>query len=329
MAKPLKHTAASLGEAVLLSKIADLARPPRRGAVLLGPGDDCAAVRFPKNKVLLATSDDMVEGTHFLEPRADAGRLAAKLLRINLSDLAGMGDTNPVCVLCSASFPADTPAYWLEEFVRTLARECRLFNAPLAGGNLSRGDKFHLSITAIGAARSEGIIRRSGARPGDLLFTLGSLGEAKAGLELYYGKSRKVGGAFRGALLNAFWRPEPLFKEARVLARKKLAVALMDNSDGLYKSAVCLSEAGNCGAEIFLNDNCASPVLSAYCRKVGADWRAYALSGGEDYGLVFAVPPGKAALLRRTLPQARLVGKFISGTGVGSGAVDAKPYEHF
>ena len=329
MAKPLKHTAASLGESALLSKIAALTRPSARGPVLLGPGDDCAAVRFPANKILLATTDDMAEGTHFLKPRSDAGRLAAKLLRINLSDLAGMGDASPVCVLCSASFPADTPASWLEEFVRVLARECRLFKAPLAGGNLSRSGKFHLSMTAIGAVTAEGMIRRAGARPGDLLFVVGPLGEAKAGLELYYGKSRKVRGAFRAALINSFWRPVPLFKEARVLARKKLAAALMDNSDGLFKSAGYLAEAGNCGAEISLGENCGSPVLKEYCRKIGADWRSYALSGGEDYGLVFAVPRAKEALLRRALPLARLAGRFVRGSGVRSGSVEAKPYEHF
>jgi len=318
-----------MGETALLSRIAALAGSGGRGHILLGPGDDCAVVRFPKNSVMLATADDMAEGTHFLNPRGDAGRLAAKLLRINLSDLAGMGAATPVCVLCSASFPADTPASWLEEFVRALSRECRLFKAPLAGGNLSRSGKFHLSMTAIGAAREADIIKRSGARPGDLLFTLGPLGEAKAGLELYYGKARHLRGAFRKTLLDAFWRPMPLLKEARVLSRLRLASALMDNSDGLYKSAGYLSQASGCGAEISLEENCVSSALSAYCRKTGADWRAYALSGGEDYGLVCAVPPAKAAALRRALPQARLAGKFTAGSGVRTGMVHAKPYEHF
>jgi len=286
-------------------------------------------VRFPSNRLLLATTDELVEGTHFLDPLRHAVLLAAKLLRINLSDIAAMGSAEPVFVLCSAALPPETPASWMRDFMRALSRECALFKVPLAGGNLARSGKVHLSMTVVGAARKGRILARSGGKPGDLIFSLGALGTARAGFELYYGPARRLRGRFRTQLEAAFWKPTPLLAQGAALSGKRLASAMLDNSDGLYKSVCFLAAACGCGAEINFGPECCSPDLKAYCAVRKKDWRNYILDGGEDYGLVFAVPPAREKKLREAFPDACLVGRLRSGGGVDTGELKARPYEHF
>ncbi|NLO90401.1 MAG: thiamine-phosphate kinase [Elusimicrobia bacterium] len=329
MSSRARQTISSLGESALLDRIRAGAQSGIGGRVLLGPGDDCAVVSFPKDRLLLATTDEMVEGTHFLDPLYHAAPLAAKLLRINLSDIAAMGSAKPLFILCSAALPATVPQSWMREFMKSLARECRLFSVPLAGGNLARSEKFHLSITVIGTAGKGRVITRSGGKPGDLIFALGALGTARAGFELYYGPSKRVQGGFRAPLVSAFWKPEPMLKQGAALSSKGLASAMLDNSDGLYKSVLFLAQASGCGADISFGPESCAPALKAYCAATRKDWRSYVLGGGEDYGLVFTVPPSREKKLRTAFPGAKLVGRLVSGRKVSTGGIRANPYEHF
>ena len=310
----------------MLDCIGRLASKQRDFRMLLGPGDDCALAKITPGRALVITTDEMVEGTHFKNPAGKAKLIARKLLRINLSDFAGMGDVKPVCVVCGASFPPSLPWKWVRDFTSALIGECKRFGVFLAGGNLARSAKIHVYITAMGEASPGNIVRRSGAVPGDLIFGMGKIGEARAGLEL---SQKSVPAQFKD-LLQSFWLPQPCLEEARLIGRMKLASSMMDNSDGLYKSVATLAKSSGCGAYIEVMQSCLSVPLEKYCRKTGKDWKRYVISGGEDYGLILTVKPRNADKFIKHFPRAYALGLMTEGNGVKChGYENPKIFEHF
>jgi len=284
--KPLSD----LGEAGLLEKIRARFARQRHPALVLGPGDDAALSKLKAGHVLVSTQDDLAEGAHFETRWTDFRRLAHTLLRINLSDLAAMGAVEPVGVLVSAGFPAKAPQDYATEFLAGLSEDAARFKVPVLGGNLCRSSKLFFTLTALGQAKPKNIIRRSGARDGDVLAGVGPIGDAARGLsELRAGKTD-------GRFVKAFWEPEPQLAAARLLAEKKLATSLIDNSDGLLRS--CQLLAGESG-------------LSFRLSLGRLQWQA-AQSDGEDYGLVFTVAPRDWSRLEKILPQAYRIGVISS-----------------
>ncbi|MBI5209557.1 MAG: thiamine-phosphate kinase [Elusimicrobia bacterium] len=316
---------AGLGEDGLLALIFKRFARQRRPGLLLGPGDDAAVLRLAPGRVLVATQDDLAEDTHFELRWADFRRLGHKLFRINLSDLAAMGDVEPIGVVVSAGFPPDAPRRWATDFLQGLSDDVRSFGTPVIGGNLTRSSKVFFSMTALGAARPGRILRRSGAKAGDILAGVGPLGAAAEGLKLLKKGAAKAGGrasrppsgrasagrdAAGGPYVRAFYEPAPQREAAAVLAGKRLATSLIDNSDGLARCAALLAEASGLGAAVDLAD-----------APVDGDPDA-----GEDYGLVFTVPPGRWPALRAALPLAYRLGRMVpkaKGTGAAGG------YDHF
>lgn len=294
------------------------------GPVLLGPGDDCALIK-PFNFPLAVTVDEMCEDTHFIDPLAHPAEIASKLVAMNVSDLAAMGAVTPVFALCTLAMPKGTPAGWISRFTKALARECARYGMRLAGGNLARADKFHLTLTAAGSLEGNPVLR-SGARAGDIICGVGRAGEAHAGLDILLGKAPVTG--FK-ALYDYFWRPEPQLKAARLLAENGLATAMLDNSDGLLSSVRTLAADSGCGAKVTLSEQALSPVLKRYCCLYNKEWRQYALYGGEDYGLVFTVAPAKVGKLRRLLPQAYTLGVITRGKRILCDTVEKEAFEHF
>ncbi|MFA6317091.1 MAG: thiamine-phosphate kinase [Elusimicrobiota bacterium] len=300
----MKASLAGLGEKGLLALIFQKFARQRHPGLALGPGDDAAVLRVPRGRVLVATQDDLVEGTHFETSWADFRRLGHKLFRINLSDLAAMGEVEPLAVIVSAGFPKDAPAAWATEFLQGLADDSRIFRTPVAGGNLSRSGKVFFSMTALGTARPNRILKRSTASAGDLIAGIGPLGAAAEGL-----KALKAGGR-GGRAVAAFYEPAPQFKAAALLACRGLATSLIDNSDGLARSVAILAEESGLGVETDLRS---APVQG--------DPHA-----GEDYGLVFTVRPDRWALLKAALPAAYLLGRMTSRKGK---VASAGGYDHF
>ncbi|HAH06208.1 MAG TPA: thiamine-phosphate kinase [Elusimicrobia bacterium] len=313
---PSSKRVSDLGETGLLRRIyARFARPSP--GVLIGPGDDAAALRVPPGRLLLATQDDLVEGTHFQLDWTDPARLAARLFAVNLSDLAAMGDCRPLACIVSAGLPPGLPASWAQGLLAGLGRCARRYRTPLAGGNLARSKKVFLSMCAMGTARPGGLVRRSGARPGDLLAGVGPLGEAAAGVSLLRSGSVPRWGT---PLVRAFWEVRPQLEAGRRLAG--LATSMLDNSDGLLRSARILSEASGVRIRLDLKEAPASQALRRFCRERRLDLREHQARGGEDYGLVFTVPPGR-------LPRgAYRLGSVEKGRGVVFEG-GAEPFEHF
>lgn len=317
-------------EARLIEHIEKTFRFPGDRRLLLGPGDDCAVLRHSAGRDLVITTDEMVEGTHYLPRFATPEDIARKLTRMNLSDLASMGEVTPVSCVVGSGLRRTTPPDFSLRFMRELRREALRFGITVAGGNLAGARENHFYMTVWGEAGRTRLVTRYGARPGDLLLNIGPLGEAAAGLEILMNERNADKKRFPG-LVKAFWRPEPQLAAGALIGRRGLATAMLDNSDGLARSAAIISELSSCRVAVAPCEDACSPALRRYAAGTGRPWRYYAIGGGEDYGLVFTAPPGKLAELKKRLPGVRVVGRVEKGRGAVIENFDGtiKGFEHF
>jgi thiamine-monophosphate kinase len=249
------------------------------------------------------TTDAMVAGVHFL-PDDPPDLVGRKLLRVNLSDLAAKG-AMPLGYLMTVSAPATTPDAWFAGFSAGLQEDQRAFGVSLLGGDTtSTPGPITLSLTAIGHVASGEAVSRAGARVGDGVWVSGTIGDGALGLAVAQGRLSDPS----GYLLSRYRLPRPRMG----LRLAGIASAAMDVSDGLVQDLGHLCRAGRLGAEI----EAALVPMSAPARAAGADWLATCLTGGDDYELLLAVPPGngeKLAEAARTagFPVTR-IGEFRS-----------------
>jgi len=317
-------------EARLIEHIEKNFRFPLDRRLLLGPGDDCAVLRHGAGRDLVITTDEMVEGTHYLARFATPEDLARKLMRINLSDLASMGEVKPVSCVVGSGLRKNTPKAFTLRFMKALKAEALRFGISIAGGNLAGARENHFYMTVWGESGSSKLVTRYGARPGDLLFNIGPLGLAAAGLEILMGGRAAEKKKFPG-LVEAFWRPEPMLKTGALIGREGLASAMLDNSDGLARSAEIISELSRCRVIVSPGEGACSPALRAYSALKKKPWRHYAISGGEDYGLIFTAPEAALPRIKKLLPAASVVGRLEKGTGseIENFNGKVKGFEHF
>jgi thiamine-monophosphate kinase len=270
-----------VGEFALLDRLLPL---PGHDRLVVGPGDDCAVVRGAGAHWLI-TCDAVVEGVHFERGWMSPHQLGRRAYLVNASDIAAMGGSPRYCVV-SAAAPGDFPAADLLAALRGVAAAAAQSGAVVAGGNLSAARELMLSVCLIGAAPRHPLLRR-GARPGDLLFVTGRLGDAALGLRQLR-RDRRA----RGAAVGRFREPQPRLRAGAALARLGLARAAIDVSDGLLQDLGHLCRASGVGAVIEIE----RLPMSSRVRRAG--WRL-ALAGGEDYELLCAVSVQNEGRLRR------------------------------
>jgi thiamine-monophosphate kinase len=260
--------------------------------------------------VLVATTDAMVEGIHFERRWFSWENLGAKILAVNLSDLAAMGEVKPLAALVTASFPGDTPVDKVDKFYKGMESYAQRWKIGFLGGDTigSKKDWF-VSVTVLGEAHPNHLIKRSGARPGDYLVTTGPLGLAGAGLEVLQSGQSKL--AWTKPLVQVFSNPQPRFKAGSLLGRHHLATSLLDSSDGLAASVKLLADSSGVGAEIYLGRLPIAPSLERWAARRGKLAWNYALFGGEDYELVFTVRPHHWNEVQRRLPNATRIGTIV------------------
>jgi len=272
--------------------------------VLTGIGDDAAVLAPARGMVEVVTTDALVEGVHFRREWSSAQDIGHKALAVNLSDLAAMGAT-PRAALLSLTLPAAFPLNDFDALIDGFLALAALTKTPLVGGNIARSiGGLHIDVTVTGAVRPRRVLRRSGARPGDRLFVTGRLGAAAAGLAALAASSEPSGfsptvsaGLKPGCseeILAAHRRPSPRLRTGIVVANNRSASACMDLSDGLADAIQQVCEASGCGADV---DTTAVPVHEAATL-------AQALTGGEDYELLFAVPRRRTRLFHAAIKQA-------------------------
>lgn len=275
----------SLGEFDFIER---LLRPLAEGFPgALGLRDDAALIDVPSDRQLVVAKDALVAGIHFL-PDDPAELVARKLLRVNLSDLAAMG-AEPLAYLTVIARPADLPDAWLEDFVRGLARDQEAFGLHLVGGDtVSTTGPIVLSLTILGLVPRGEALRRDGARPGELVCVSGTLGDAAMGLRILRGLAAPDELAL--PLIERYRTPQPRLALGRAL--RGLASAAIDVSDGLIADLGHVLRASGVGARI---EAAVVPLSPAARALPGA--RLGALSGGDDYELLFTIPPDREPLL--------------------------------
>lgn len=289
----------------------------RRDDVLLGIGDDAALLRPPAGLELALAADTVVEGVHF-PPGLDAGDLGHRVLAVNLSDMAAMG-AEPAWALLTLTLPAAEPG-WLRAFANGLHELARRHGTALVGGDTTAGP-LAATVAMAGFVPPGQALRRAGARPGDEVWVSGTPGDAAAGLAILQGRL-DAPASVADPLVQRFLRPEPRVSLGLVL--RGVATACIDVSDGLLGDLGKLCQASSTAAE--LDSTCLprSEALRAALDPAGA--RKVALAGGDDYELLFTLPPGTEAapLERGGAVRLTRIGTLVAGYGV---SVDGSPAE--
>ena len=281
------------GEFELIAELAALFEPPDDG---LGIGDDAATWPATGGTVQVATTDTLVEGIHFRLDWTSPADLGWKALAVNLSDLAAMGAT-PGRALVSIAVDAARRGLVLDvaRGLRSLAEQT---GTRVVGGDTVRSPgPLVINVALVGEADPARLLRRDAARPGDLVAVTGRLGAAAAGLAvLSAGQGPLDPGA--APLLAAHHRPFPRLTAGQLLATRGVRCAI-DISDGLASEASHLARASRVGIEI---DVGRVPLAPAAVRLLGERRsRELALTGGEDYELLFTVEERLVDELTRAL----------------------------
>jgi thiamine-monophosphate kinase len=274
--------------------------------VARGIGDDCALLQLPAGEQLAVSTDTQVAGVHF-PARHDPFLLAQRTLAAATSDLAAMGAT-PVGFTLALTLPSADPV-WLENFARGLDVMARACDLALIGGDTTRGP-LNINVTVFGRMPVGQALLRSGARPGDLLCIGGPTGEAAAALPLVLGE-RDPHGAGDGELLARYWTPQPQLALGQAL--RGLASAALDVSDGLLADCGHIAEQS---AVALLIDAERVPLTPALRAAAGERTLQLALTGGDDYVLVFTLPPAALPTLQASGQPFHVIGRVEAGRGV-------------
>ncbi|MFH1596068.1 MAG: thiamine-phosphate kinase [Pseudomonadota bacterium] len=275
---------------------------PAPPEVILGIGDDCAAISLDGSDYLLWTMDTLVEGVHFDLSYTPLEKLGWKALAVNLSDIAAMGG-EPRYALLSLGWPPRRDRAGALTLADGLARAAREYGVAVIGGDtVASPGGLAVTLTLTGVVDAAQMLRRAGAQAGDLVYVTGTLGEAAAGLEILK-RGVEMDQELKEALIEAHLAPRPQLQAGRVLARQGLATALIDLSDGVATDLSHLCRASGVGARI---RGAAVPIsagLAAAASLLGRDPLQLALTGGEDYQLLFTCPPALAASCPGLFPR--------------------------
>jgi len=251
----------------------------------LGLTDDAALIATPPGKDLIVTTDAIVEGVHFL-PSDNAGDIAHKALRVNLSDLAAEG-AQPLAYTLTLATPHSIGDDWIEAFAAALALDQSNYGIGLAGGDsVSTSGPLWISITAFGLADAGRMVRRNRAQPGDIVFVTGTIGDAALGLACLRDEI-SVSPEDRTALSDRYRIPQPRCALAPALA--EYASASIDISDGLAADFGHICRASGVRGVI---DTSLIPLSPAARRASIADPQCLSpiLNGGDDYEILFTAP---------------------------------------
>jgi len=322
-------------------ELGEFERIARFFAPLAGPGglgllDDAALIGYPAGRELVVTADAIVAGVHYL-PDDPPDLVARKLLRVNLSDLAAMG-ARPLYYVLTTALPPELGPGWLAGFAAGLSEDQRHFKVDLLGGDsVSTVGPAVLSLTAIGEVAVGKAVRRSGAKPGDLLCVSGTIGDAHLGLRLLRGAYSELAAEPRSYLIRRFQVPEP--RTELGLRLTGLAHAMIDISDGLVADLGHICETSQVAAVVELDLLPLSPAARVVAESNPAI-RPCLAAGGDDYELLFTAPASAekplADLSSRLGIPITNIGRIEPGAGVrivdADGRVitlDHTGYRHF
>ncbi len=321
------------GERALIERIRQRVPPPDP-ALLVGIGDDAAIAAPDRGALQVLTTDALVEGVHFDRRFSTPADIGYKALAVNVSDVASMGGRSRFALL-SLMLPVETTMSEVDALLDGLLDLAAQTRITLAGGNVTRSPgPLVVDVTVVGSVRQRKMLTRSGGRAGDLLYVTGQIGAAAAGLDwLRHEASDSSGGRpatepgrswseALGECVARHCRPEPRARVGAIVGRTKAASACMDLSDGLADAVSQLSAASGTGARIDADLLPVHPGAKAWFARQGLDSTAASVAGGDDYELLFAVPPKKRGRLRGVMREARglaitRIGELTADRSVG------------
>ncbi len=286
--------------------------------LLQGIGDDCAVLAGKESAVTLLTVDTLVEGIHFDPVRHPPYLLGRKAAAVNISDIAAMGGM-PRFALLSVAAPASCDQYLLDEFMAGFLSRLDESAMSLIGGDTVSSRELMFSVTVLGEMAEDEIIYRSGARPGDLVWVSGFVGQAAAGLQLCRRLSEKQDKW--PELVQAHLDPSPQVELGRILAAGGLVNSMMDISDGIATDLAHICVASSVGAEIDADSLPLSPALEEVAVRLNFDPLQPALQGGDDYQLLFTAPAANSTFLEQQVKERCgrdifCIGRIVAGKGV-------------
>jgi thiamine-monophosphate kinase len=267
-------------------------------SVLCGIGDDAAMVALPSHENSLITTDLLAEGIHFDVGTATFADVGFRAATANLSDIAAMGG-RPKYLLVALAAPRTSTGRQINQLYTGMMTACRPHAVRLIGGDTSAStDGWFIAITLIGSVPPDRALLRSGARPGDVIYVTGTLGDSLAGLSLMKeSKLRSVrvppraslSSRHRQFLIRRHLRPTARVAIGQWLSGERMATSAIDVSDGLSGDVRHLCEESGVGADIHLVKIPLSPACRAFAEARKTNPYAMALTGGEDYELLFTV----------------------------------------
>jgi len=306
----------SLGEFGLIDRLRRRTTPSP--LAVRGIGDDCAQHRLPPDEELLTTMDLLLEGVHFRRDWTDLEHLGRKSVAVNVSDIAAMGGT-PRFLYLGLGLPATATVEEVDAFAAGALAEAERYGVALAGGDTCRSASgWVIAVTVEGSAPAGQAVGRDGARPGDIVCVSGSLGDSALVLQRLQRNE-----SMSSPLAQRHHAPPARVALGRALAQAGLATAMIDLSDGFAADLGHILEQSGCGAEVELDQL----PLSAAFRAAGGTVEL-AVTGGEDYELLFTLPAARQGELSGLAQRLNLpltpVGRIVAAPGLQLLAADGR-----
>ena len=257
-------------------------------SVIMGIGDDAAAVKIHPQKQLLVTTDSQVEDVHFIKGLISAKQLGRRSVAVSVSDIGAMGGV-PKFFLASLGFSKDDEEGFWEGLMDGFEAAGREFELELIGGNISASERLFIDVTVLGEVEPDIMVKRIGASAEDIIYVSGTVGDSALGL-----KALLAGRKEEEYLVERYVTPQPRLRLARLLAERRVPSSMIDISDGLLLDLERITVEYGLGARVSLGQ---IPLSSSYRRRISdfmPDQYQLALSGGEDYELLFTSPEGNA-----------------------------------
>ena len=306
------------GEAAIIELIRDRYGAEPGGELALGIGDDAALIGFGE-RLLIVTTDLLVENTHFRMDLSEPYLVGWKSAAVNISDIAAMGG-EPTYSFVSIGLP-DVEVETVESIYQGLHDANAAFGSVIAGGDtVGSSAGIVINVTQLGVVERDLVTRRDGARVGDAILVTNTLGDSLAGLELLLKLGLADARRASAFCVERHLKPEPRVREARAAVRTGNVHSMMDLSDGLSSDLTRLCAASKVGARVCASDLPLSPDIHVASARLDADPVALAASGGEDYELLITCEtgdaPGLVEAIRSTGSPAGVIGEIVEGTGV-------------
>lgn len=291
-----------IGEFGLITKIA-AKLPPLSQNVIKGIGDDTAVLKQSEDKLLLMTTDMLLEDIHFSLKYGTCHAAGWKALAVNISDIAAMGGT-PTYAVVALAVPPEAVVGEVEDLYAGIGDCAREYGVDVVGGDTVKSTGgLAINITLLGSVESDRVIYRAGAASGDLIMVSGNLGNSAAGLYVFNNGINGISGEMAKEVKHAHLYPSARLKVGQALGRSGLITSMNDISDGLASEILEICEASGTGCELFNDKIPISEATAKVAENAEIDPVEWALYGGEDFELVFTVNQQKVEQVKEILKE--------------------------